>query len=89
MPMTFENSPIFQILGTRLEVSTIPDVSRVVDSGPARKLSKGLECGSRLGCYIFAVVKGGRSKAWYVGKATKDFAQKVFGDVTVRSILKL
>lgn len=78
MPIKTESSPTFQVLSCTFEVPTLPGAPRVIDPKRARSSLSVTADGKRVGCYIFALKKGKRLMPWYVGKATKGFAQEVF-----------
>ncbi|WP_428536428.1 hypothetical protein [Rhodopila sp.] len=80
MPIAFVDSPTFHVGSTKLSAPTLQGAPRVIDSSAARKALGESALGTRIGCYIFAIQKGQRHEPWYVGKATKSFAQEVFND---------
>ncbi len=80
MPIAFVDSSTFHVARTKLEAPTLQGAPRVIDSLAARKALGKSDLASRTGCYIFAVERGQRHEPWYVGKATRSFAQEVFND---------
>ena len=88
MPVRTQSSPVFEVAPGRFDVPTLNSKSRIIDASAARKQLAQLEVGRRTGCYIFAVAKGQRFEPWYVGKATRNFAQEVFNDSNVRKYIE-
>jgi hypothetical protein len=88
MPVTTKNSPVFEVASACFEVPRLTPMSRLIDTTASRKVLASLEIGNRTGCYIFAVAKGKRFEPWYVGKATRSFAQEVFNDSNARKYME-
>jgi hypothetical protein len=73
-----KQSPLFEVLPALLLPIAGNGKGRWLDVDKATKLVKGSDAADRRGIYVFCSIgHGGRLVPWYVGKATKGFAQEV------------
>lgn len=66
-----------------------PEIFKVCKSitkrSEAEFLKEHTELLKRIGCYVFAIRAGKGIRPWYVGKATKTFAQEIFTSKNCRT----